>query len=221
MFLEWRWRRVTDRPRDPTKWNEIADVVAALYIPVIENGDVMEYEDIQYIKLATEGKTMIKFEMLANLANLAGNSFTGGIPYSISQMTSLKYLNVGHNQLQGQVNDMFGELLSVSTLEREMKAFSKLLFSSVQDSTFFESCGVADFITTGLGGRNRKCAKAFARNGGKRSFDEPEEEMLQGQKLQGLVVFHWGLGHSLKIDRLGLVGRHWSGMNIAGIEIAI
>ena len=31
---------------------------------------------------------------------------------------------------------------------REMKALSKLLFSSVKDSTFFESCGVADLITT-------------------------------------------------------------------------
>ncbi|CAI9111158.1 OLC1v1011309C2 [Oldenlandia corymbosa var. corymbosa] len=69
---------------------------------------------------------------------------------------------------------------------REMKAFSKLLFPSVKDSTFFESCGVADLITTCLGGRNRKCAEAFARNGGKRSFDELEAEMLQGQKLQGV-----------------------------------
>ncbi|KAL4379357.1 hypothetical protein GQ457_02G012150 [Hibiscus cannabinus] len=69
---------------------------------------------------------------------------------------------------------------------REMIAFSKLLFSSVRDSTFFESCGVADVITTCLGGRNRKVAEAFAKNGGKRSFDELEAEMLQGQKLQGV-----------------------------------
>ncbi|KAJ7970727.1 Glycerol-3-phosphate dehydrogenase [NAD(+)] [Quillaja saponaria] len=68
----------------------------------------------------------------------------------------------------------------------EMKAFCKLLFSSVKDSTFFESCGVADLITTCLGGRNRKVAEAFAKNGGNRSFDELEAEMLQGQKLQGV-----------------------------------
>ncbi|XP_022922214.1 glycerol-3-phosphate dehydrogenase [NAD(+)]-like [Cucurbita moschata] len=69
---------------------------------------------------------------------------------------------------------------------REMRMISKLLFSSVRDSTFFESCGVADLITTCLGGRNRKVAAAFAKHGGKRSFDELEAEMLQGQKLQGV-----------------------------------
>ncbi|KAG6508408.1 hypothetical protein ZIOFF_033782 [Zingiber officinale] len=31
-------RKVKDRPRDPAKWNEIADIVASLSIPVIANG---------------------------------------------------------------------------------------------------------------------------------------------------------------------------------------
>ncbi|CAO2829508.1 unnamed protein product [Amaranthus hypochondriacus] len=46
-------RKVPDRPRDPAKWDEIADVVAALSIPVIANGDVFNYEDFQRIKIAT------------------------------------------------------------------------------------------------------------------------------------------------------------------------
>ncbi|KAI4375350.1 hypothetical protein MLD38_013233 [Melastoma candidum] len=69
---------------------------------------------------------------------------------------------------------------------REMKRFSKLLFPSVKDTTFFESCGVADLITTCLGGRNRRVAEAFAKNRGERSFDVLEAEMLHGQKLQGV-----------------------------------
>lgn len=46
-------RKVADRPRDPAKWNEIADIVGALSIPVIANGDVFEYNDFQRIKVAT------------------------------------------------------------------------------------------------------------------------------------------------------------------------
>ncbi|XP_020700585.1 tRNA-dihydrouridine(20) synthase [NAD(P)+]-like isoform X2 [Dendrobium catenatum] len=46
-------RRVKDRPRDPAKWSEIADVVSALSIPVIANGDVFDYEHFERIKIAT------------------------------------------------------------------------------------------------------------------------------------------------------------------------
>ncbi|KAL2942971.1 Glycerol-3-phosphate dehydrogenase [NAD(+)] [Bienertia sinuspersici] len=70
----------------------------------------------------------------------------------------------------------------------EMRAFSKRLFPSVQDDTFFESCGVADLIATCFGGRNRKVAEAFVINEGKRTFDELEAELLQGQKLQGVLT---------------------------------
>ncbi|KAM3358053.1 hypothetical protein P3S68_020984 [Capsicum galapagoense] len=51
---------------------------------------------------------------------------------------------------------------------RDMKALSKVLFLSVKDNTFIESCGVANLITTCSGGRNRRCADDFSRNGGKR-----------------------------------------------------
>lgn len=71
---------------------------------------------------------------------------------------------------------------------KEMRELSKLLYPSVQDSTFFESCGVADLITSCYGGRNRKVAEAYARSGGKRSFEDLEAELLGGQKLQGVLT---------------------------------
>ncbi|KAJ8510668.1 hypothetical protein OPV22_001102 [Ensete ventricosum] len=52
-------RRVKDRPRDPAKWNEIADVVASLSIPVIANGDVFEYEDFGRMKNATGASSIM------------------------------------------------------------------------------------------------------------------------------------------------------------------
>ncbi|KAG5602652.1 hypothetical protein H5410_034022 [Solanum commersonii] len=52
-------RKVPDRPRDPAKWNEIADVAAALSIPVIANGDVFEYEDFQRIRDETGASSVM------------------------------------------------------------------------------------------------------------------------------------------------------------------
>jgi len=67
----------------------------------------------------------------------------------------------------------------------EMMDFAKVFLSAdeVKNSTFFESCGVADLITTCYGGRNRKVSEAFAKTG--KSLAELEAEMLNGQKLQG------------------------------------
>lgn len=69
---------------------------------------------------------------------------------------------------------------------QEMMRFCKKFYSGVEDSTFFESCGVADLITTCFGGRNRKCAEAFVKSG--KSWEEIEKELLNGQKLQGTLT---------------------------------
>lgn len=65
-----------------------------------------------------------------------------------------------------------------------MVRFSKTFSGEdIQIETFFESCGVADLITTCYGGRNRKVSEAFVTSG--KTIEELEKEMLNGQKLQG------------------------------------
>ena len=82
---------------------------------------------------------------------------------------------------------------------REMARFCHMFFKGVKDDTFMQSCGMADLITTCYGGRNRKCAEAFARkcvNGNimldestcEQLWTEIEADLLNGQKLQGTLT---------------------------------
>jgi len=69
---------------------------------------------------------------------------------------------------------------------KETMKFAKMFFSGVQDDTFLESCGLADLVTTCFGGRNRKCAEAFAKGEG--TWEDIEAAKLNGQKLQGTIT---------------------------------
>ncbi|GAA5849337.1 hypothetical protein JCM5353_006742 [Sporobolomyces roseus] len=69
----------------------------------------------------------------------------------------------------------------------EMSSFTLEFFPSASPTTFsHHSAGVADLITTSFGGRNRKCAEAFVTSG--KTFDELEKELLNGQRLQGVIT---------------------------------
>jgi len=66
---------------------------------------------------------------------------------------------------------------------KEMIWYGEQFYPGGQLSTYLESCGLADLITTCYGGRNRRVSEAFVKT--KKPLVELEAEMLNGQKLQG------------------------------------
>lgn len=69
----------------------------------------------------------------------------------------------------------------------EMQRFAQLYFKDrpVKPQSLVESCGVADLITTCMGGRNRRVAEAFGKAKGAETWETLEARLLNGQKLQG------------------------------------
>ncbi|KAK6058424.1 putative glycerol-3-phosphate dehydrogenase [NAD(P)+ ] [Cooperia oncophora] len=65
----------------------------------------------------------------------------------------------------------------------EITKFVEHYYPGSNLETFFESCGIADLITTCYGGRNRKVCEAFVKTG--KTLPEVEKELLHGQSAQG------------------------------------
>jgi len=66
----------------------------------------------------------------------------------------------------------------------EITKFVEEFYPGSNLETFFESCGIADLITTCYGGRNKRVCEAYVKSGGK-TLAEIEKELLNGQSAQG------------------------------------
>jgi glycerol-3-phosphate dehydrogenase (NAD+) len=66
---------------------------------------------------------------------------------------------------------------------KEMMNYIEHFYPGSDVHTYFESCGVADLITTCYGGRNRKVCEAFVK--GNKPLKQIEAELLNGQSAQG------------------------------------
>ena len=109
-------------------------------------------------------------EMCGALKNIVAVAagFTSGLGYG--ENTKATIMRIGFNEMRKLVPLCFPEDPRIS------------------DQAYFESCGIADLITTCYAGRNFRVSREYAKSGGKKSLEQLEKEMLNGQKLQGTLT---------------------------------
>lgn len=90
----------------------------------------------------------------------------------------------------------FGESTRAALIRigfQEMRKFIQMFYPNSSNDIYFESCGLADVIATCFGGRNYKVSRAWTqqyKHDGveRKSWQQLEVEMLDGQKLQGTIT---------------------------------
>ncbi|ORX94011.1 NAD-dependent glycerol-3-phosphate dehydrogenase [Basidiobolus meristosporus CBS 931.73] len=84
----------------------------------------------------------------------------------------------------------------------EIIKFAKTFYPEVKKETFYESCGIAEMISLYYAGRNRKLGEAFVKTG--KPFNVLEDELLNGQKLQGPVTIQRVYNHLVQKEKIQL-----------------
>ncbi|KAF2303685.1 hypothetical protein GH714_021210 [Hevea brasiliensis] len=93
----------------------------------------------------------IPYQLPPNITslNLARNNLSGNLPYSISSMFSITYLNVSRNSLSQSVGDVFSNLSLFTTLDLSFNNFSGDLPSSISSLSNLSTLNVQNNQLTG------------------------------------------------------------------------
>ncbi|XP_026673879.1 glycerol-3-phosphate dehydrogenase [NAD(+)], cytoplasmic isoform X1 [Ceratina calcarata] len=136
---------------------------------------VVVVEDVDTVECCGALKVMFHFKLLDSFSSKFFKTFNNDVSQNIVACGAgfVDGLGLGDNTKAAVIR--LGLM--------EMIKFVEIFFPGGKLSTFFESCGVADLITTCYGGRNRRVSEAFVKTG--KTIEELEKEMLNGQKLQG------------------------------------
>ncbi|CAM6127752.1 unnamed protein product [Calypogeia fissa] len=108
-------RKIADRPRDPAQWDGIAEVVSALSIPVIANGDIFEYADFERLRQSTGAASV----MVARAACWNPSVFRkeGKLPYEDVKMEYLRKCILWDNDLKGTKHELKEMIMYHASLE--------------------------------------------------------------------------------------------------------